>query len=80
MIKRIDDKKIYESLAQVAASGHGKVLLQVLKEELSEVKNQWVNGYGARDEELRGRGKSLQDVIYLLETAEDIAGKMKTRQ
>lgn len=77
MLKPIKDQKVYEALATLATTGHGKTLTVILKEELDAIKSLWLAGDGTGEEMLRGRAKSLNDVILLLENAEDTAEKLK---
>lgn len=80
MIEPVKDFKTLESLANLAASGYGKVLIQVLKTEQDAIKDLWAKGDGSKEQELRGRIKSLSDVVALLEQSEVAADRLKQRQ
>lgn len=80
MIEPVKDFKTLESLATLASSGYGKLLIQVLKKEQDAIKERWATGDGTQEEELRGRVKSLRDVIALLEQSEVAAERLKQRQ
>lgn len=80
MIKPIKDFKTQESLATLALSGYGTVLIRVLKEEQDAIKDLWAQGDGSKEEEQRGRIKTLRDVIALLEQSEVAAERLKQRQ
>lgn len=77
MLKAIRDKERLTVLASIERTQAGKLLLEVLEEELDEIKNRLIDCADGSYEQVRGRGKAVRELLDLLRGAEVAAEKRK---
>lgn len=77
MLKPVGSKDKLSILASIERTQAGKLLLEVLDEELEEIKDRLLDAPEALQEQFRGRGKEVRELLGLLRGAEAAAERHK---